>query len=388
MTVGTDPYLDILFNDGEGADFADFNNARGYLGARLLDQIIGKRVVQALAGSTAFGGGPVAANQLAHVATALDCTIGGAGTTLSVGEGTVFQQVATRDGLESKLLAFEVGASQFTFTIGPGDATNPRIDIVQIKLELVNGDSATRNFKDATTGVVTSTSLNKSRRVRATCTVKQGVAAAVPQVPAPDAGFAILGAVRLNPGATTNLRTGPTNVAGEGALWSLGVPLGVSAYTVPPSAFDYSLSAGGWSLVSGFAKSTAAASGLRILGPTQHGRIVGISVSQSVGGAATQPNYQVNGMTYTAGSASSLVITNLDPTVGTSSRFVTMAEMSALDTFSSPNAAGIGIPVWCNGYLTPAQAADPNRVIGLLVNSTGGAGDTKVGPVTFWVAGG
>ncbi len=47
----TDLYKDVLFSDGEGADTADLNNLRGYMGARVYDQLL-----RAAAGNARGGG--------------------------------------------------------------------------------------------------------------------------------------------------------------------------------------------------------------------------------------------------------------------------------------------------------------------------------------------
>lgn len=386
MTVATDPYKDLLFNDGEGADFNDFNSARALVGARVMDQLTAKRAPQVLAGSlNLLGGEDPAVNQLAFVATPLDCYLySSAGNEVRVAPGTVFQKVTARTGLEPTMLAYEVDASAFAFNIGPGDATNPRIDIIQIKLEWVNGDSTTRVFEDAVTHVLTTSSINKSRRVRATCTVKVGTPAVKPTVPTPDAGNVILGAIRVGTGAITVLRQTPTVAAGEGAMWSLGVPLGVRAVTVHPANFDYVATGGNWTHTAGFAVSTGAATGLRVHCPQRMGRIVGISMA---GAFPVGPNIQVGVMTYTAGTATfALVLTNMDPVVGLAGAHVSMVDLSTQDATSIPNAAGLGLPIWCNAYLGPGVNTDIDRTAALLINATANA--SKVGPVTFWVAGG
>jgi hypothetical protein len=102
--------------------------------------------------------------------------------------------------------------------ISAGDATNPRIDIIEVRMNRVVGNPLSRDVLDAGTGTFVATSVNKtlaftqdgssgvvsspSNSVMA-LSYKQGVPAAVPAEPAVTAGYVKIASVRVAAAATT-----------------------------------------------------------------------------------------------------------------------------------------------------------------------------------------
>lgn len=189
--MATDGYKIVLYNDGEGLTHGDLNNNQRFLSAMLTDQMLGK-----LIGNPA-NTDPQFSSQTVNAPTtwAYALSVGGANpkqgsanNKLLIGAGTIFQKIANSDGNDMTLLPFTFDGTT-EFTIANGDATNPRCDMIQMKLELENGDLQSRDFEDGTTHVITTTSVNKQRRVKATLSVKTGTPAASPVYPTPDAGY-------------------------------------------------------------------------------------------------------------------------------------------------------------------------------------------------------
>lgn len=192
-----DPFKGILWNDGEGIEHGDLNVTSRYPEARLFDQVIRATAGNARAATDqlaqltvspapflyALGGGQ---GYIVPGAVALQTTVRG---------GVIFQQVGGVDGNAPTFLPYTMVDGSFTLTHAIGDATNPRIDVIEVKLELVDSDTATRDFEDATTEALTTSTPAKTRRVFATFQIKAGTPAASPTYPALTAGFAALGAV-------------------------------------------------------------------------------------------------------------------------------------------------------------------------------------------------
>jgi hypothetical protein len=199
----TDLYSRVYFNDGEGLDFNDLNNMQSFLRAKWGDQVL-----QYLMGAVATSGtkdpafaGQNGANAPSRFAYCLHSgqaylKEGGANNIILVAPGTLYQKVGNSDGSEATMLGFTfTGAEQFALTAG--DATNPRVDLLQMKLEYITDTSTSRDFEDGTTHIVTSTTFNKKKRVQCTLSVKTGTPAATPQIPEPDAGYVVIGTVMV-----------------------------------------------------------------------------------------------------------------------------------------------------------------------------------------------
>lgn len=390
--MATDSYKDELWNDGEGLDSADLNDARGFIGARLFDQLLAHMMGGPLAsanptlwgdhGGDSPSGGTVPLAFTLGVGDAYLWFDGVPQGELRIAPGTVFQKVAGKNGNEPTLLSYDIGASDFTFTVADNAAGNPRVDLIQIKLELVNTDVQSRDFKDAITGALTTTTPTKKRRVQATCNVKAGTPAATPTYPTPDAGFVALGAVYVTTGWTA--AAGLTSAYGADAgIVQLSIPLNVRAIAVNPRDFDYS-SGANWALVDGFAVASGAGADLVIPVPVASGRIVGISMSAAfVTSSAVQFGIVARGFGAFTFINYSTLTSVLGVVAAGADRHAGADDIADGDPISNPSGAGsfIGFPAWATGTPTPTGQIVPAALL------VAGGSTSKVGRVIFWVAG-
>jgi hypothetical protein len=245
----TDLYKRVYFSDGEGLTYGDLNDIQSFIRSQLWDGFYQKTApglvsatgsVLATAG-TDFGlGGTNPADINNTHAYALKGgqafpRRGSAGNKVKITPGTLFQKVGTGDGITPTFLPFTfTGAEEVTLAVG--DASLPRIDIIQMKLELITEDSQTRDFKDGTTGVITSTTFNKKLRVQCTLSLKQGTANATPTFPTVDAGYVPICAIYAFAGWGTTydwLTTYAVNsYEGNGYIMDLRMPMRVRAFLI------------------------------------------------------------------------------------------------------------------------------------------------------------
>lgn len=174
---------EVLFNDGEGLDFGDLNNAQRFARAFACDVLQGQNLrtydpecVGLTSALYAIGMGGTAWPTLAA-------------RTVSNREGTILQYLSTTDGSDATILAYYLTGGELLTQLDAGDATNPRYDIISVKLDQVEGTSTTRDFEDATTRAKTSSATNKRRDVVLTKLVTKGTPAGSPSVPATPAGY-------------------------------------------------------------------------------------------------------------------------------------------------------------------------------------------------------
>lgn len=240
----------VLFSDGEGVDPFDFNELQRLASRQLLDNLLGSLVPDAIDDPTNPGGvaalldfelsrgvnsGLITPNDLAFT-TNPGCGYWKASTNareLVCVPGTIIQFIDSLTApTDTAFATFRLGGYGTALTIqtAVGDASLPRIDLVELKLEYVDADPENRDFEDAITGAKTTTTPNKTRRVQATIQVKQGTPNVVPHYPAPSAGFVAMCAVWVPDNhnavhSTANIR-------------DLRMPLGgVRVYDVPASQF-------------------------------------------------------------------------------------------------------------------------------------------------------
>lgn len=366
----TDVYRDLLFNDGEGITHGDLNNARAFLGARLFDQVLARMCGNLAAMEDpdigAEGGNDSALTSIAYTLNGGQCVIAQGSTNVKVKllPGTILQRIAAADGAEPQMLAFTVRAGDVDLTVGAGHATLNRLDILQVKLELVNGDSESRDFKDAVTGALSTTTPNKTRRVQATFSIKAGTAAAKPTYPAPDAGYALVAAIYVPDTWAANFQTDATGISGSSATFSqCAIPLNVEAITVNPHEMDttqatnWALSVGGVGVGTGYMKATGAADLLKVWCPKAGNtkRIVGISVSAEWGSSGAvllrTVKWGVLGMAAVTDGDRDLSATLVAVGAGGGGRFVHMGHIADASPNTEPAAANspIGDPYWAKG---------------------------------------
>jgi hypothetical protein len=409
--VSFDLHKDVLFHDGEGADFTDQNDVRGFLGARLFDQVI-----RAVAGNARGGAASQDPDLRTTVSAApfLYALSGGAGYIVpgagalqtTVRAGTILQQVGSPTGNEPSFLPYTMADGAFTLTHAAADPTNPRVDVIEVKLELVDDDSQMRSTMAPPPSLaISTTAITKKRRIKATFQIKQGTPAATPAYPSLSAGFAALGAVQV-PAAHAAVFVAATH------LRDLRVPVGVRSVDVFPA--DFAAPATGWTHTPAqslgthlqrftLASTTDSTFGIpcpvparaRIVGLGLYGRFLATAarevklVRQQIVDGATQTTFPEQvALTELADVSGSML--------GASSNawkwvFVGMDTIeSALASGPSPtrNAEGLGDGVWGNGlYAGPSHellAVDNapsdafNRLVATVRCSTGGGENCAV----------
>lgn len=250
--MATDLYKTVLWNDGEDIVFGDLNDQQRFLTAKLFDQVFEKMIPAMDADDVDF---PDQAGSNASTAWAYCLEIGGGGRLIQgsaankvkVTAGTIMQKIASADGNEAKLLAYTLPGTD-EFTISNGHATLNRVDMIQMKLEMIETTSTSRDFKDAVTGANSTQNMNKTRQVQCTLSVKSGANAANPAYPSPDAGYVPLGCV-IVPATWTAAAGAPAFFYDDGVLntgndyaelHDLRMPLNVQSETLWPgdAAFD------------------------------------------------------------------------------------------------------------------------------------------------------
>jgi hypothetical protein len=401
----TDLFKAVLFNNGEGADVQDFNNIRGFMGARLFDQVL------RAAAASARGGTAELPTQRTALATApfLYALTGGAGYIVpggaalqtTVRAGTIFQQVGATSGDEASFLPFTMADAAFTLTHAIGDATNPRIDVIEVKLEYVNGDSESRIVQDpAPSALQTVQTINKKRRIQATFQIVAGTPGATPAYPSLTAGFAALGAV-LVPATHNAVFVAQTHYS------DLRIPLGVKPARVDGGQFVVE-SGGDWTISNGAAATNALKRGglLSSLGPTSvfvpcplsaNQRLVGISIAGRLEySALTARLLRIDATDGAAadvalGQLQSFLPSSATPTVN----HVNMSDLEAAVATASgnaKNAAGLGHAIWGNGQRSGCAgeglAVDGTRLGLELEATTGGADLIVIGEVVWYYADG
>jgi hypothetical protein len=240
MATLTDPFKQVLFNDGEEITFGDLNDSQNFDDAMLTDQIL-----ESLAGdfnlaatdpnypANSAGSGNVAT----HLAYCLKggsayLRLGAANNKLRINAGTLFQKIASKTGNTSTFLPYYFdGSTTYEFTIAAGPGSNYRIDLCQMSLAMANQDTQTRDFKDATTGAITSQSMSKKRQVTCTLSVKSSAVSATPTVPDPDAGCVAVAFVVVGPAYSTATALDFTNYGGgaQASVYDVRMPMQVKA---------------------------------------------------------------------------------------------------------------------------------------------------------------
>jgi hypothetical protein len=368
----TDLYKDVLFTDGEGADVADLNNLRGFMGARVFDQVLRAAAGNARGGSTSQD---PAKRLTVSAAPFLYALSGGTGyiapsglLQTTVRGGTIFQQVGSPAGDAASFLPYTMVDGEFTLAHAAGDATHPRVDVIEVKLEYVDGNSESRVIQDPPPSVLQSVlTINKKRRVQATFQINQGTPAASPAYPSLTSGFAALGAV-LVPAGHTGLWTPATH------LRDLRIPIGVKHVDVLPSEFLLE-DTSAWTIATSAStdarrmarasKGSSGAESLWVPCPLgDHQRIVGLELFGQFDGTFTAKLYRtlLQFSSATVESFPHTEIADVTSRLGFDTVwnriFIPMDSIEAdLAAGPSParNAQGLGDPLWGNGlYCGPA----------------------------------
>lgn len=248
----------VLLNNGQGLDHTDLNNMQRFSDARLNDQILRelRRQVHMLSADMSGSEPEGSWRQLDIESDKYIWALTGGGgfarpstsvaLTTVARAGTIYQWTDVPDGTDPKFLAYTLDDAEFTLLHGVGHATLDRIDLIEVQLSYVDGTLESRDFEDSSTGVVTSQSMNTTRRVQCSAQIKAGTPAASPLYPTPTAGYGVLAAVYVP--ATHNAVFARTDFI------DTRIPIGAKIYDVP--AFNMDI--GGQAAASRWAISTAA----------------------------------------------------------------------------------------------------------------------------------
>ena len=416
MSTLSDTFLSPNYTDGEGIYIEDIQQGERGILARMLDQIV-ERSLPAIVGHTLADGPDVDYPSTQHggidapsntIAIALTVSggmpiQGSANNKIKIAAGTLLQKVNTADGGDMSLVPFTFDGTQEQ-TIANGDASHPRIDLLEMKLVLIAGDSASRDVEDAVTDAPSSQTINTSWRVQCTLQIKQGTPGATPAWPAVDSGFVAIAALYVG---TNYVGTNPLkfdDTAGANvSVWDLRMPVNVQTYRVGPQDFQFDTTK--WTLDGTRHKVTAAASAtaLEVLCPVTKGRIIAVEMCYSAGSGAV-----VAELGQGSGSGALGGTTNMAIMRGSFGQSVGLKQQqNTFRYWDNPSALGgipIGnnygpsnIPVWANGRRSAREIynigtgdgvnADPTIVDPFAVFSIFGAPTSMiVYSVTFHVA--
>jgi hypothetical protein len=410
-TTLTDLYKTVLYNDGEGATQGDQNDTQRFGLSRLTDQVlrnlaVGASVDPQLSGIDPDPTGPNPNPDPTLWAWTLSggtgfARAGSANNKVKISIGTVYQMIASSNGDEAKFLPFTFdGTTEMTFT--NGDATNPRVDIIQMALSWVDGDPQSRDFEDGVTHVVTTTSMNKKRRVQCVLSVKTGTPAASPHVPDPDAGNVILFAMVIPATYAWASAWDVIDSATIPCLYDMRMPFGIRGHTVWPVEYFYNDAK--FSLDTFKRLLTCTATDTAYIPCKQGGvagRLIGFQL-QSPNGSGADPVDIIRQHWAHAGASPTTVVLHANVLVvslGNDLTGTTIGEGTVGPSFEniSPsvgptviaNTNGQGPPVWTNGMRSPKgvmQYTRPWLFDGLalrFVTSTTGA---QLGPVRWFIA--
>jgi len=192
ITVLTSTRLnEVLWNNGEGITLGDLNDAQRYTKALLLDYVMG----EGRAWHDYTGTQPSPDPKHCYVPHALSAfPYSSTARVVNNNAGVLMQwtgssSIVPPDGLTPAFKLFPVADGQLATTLSIGDATNPRVDAIFIKIEEIDADSQARDFEDAVTGAKTSQTFFKKKRTQLSKNVIEGTPGANPLVPATPAGY-------------------------------------------------------------------------------------------------------------------------------------------------------------------------------------------------------
>lgn len=193
---------------GMGVVLSDLNATSDYLRAQVFDTL---RCL-ARAGEGIAGAGGSAFRHCSEPSGIMAVDLAGApyldpdGGGMDIGslDGVILQAQHAVDGDTPSALAYYLDTNELATTIANGDL-DPRIDLVAVKLDVVDGPNVTRNFKDGTSGARTSSTTQPTKVVRLQKQVVTGSPSGTPAEPAVPAGYQRWCSVLVPAGATNLL---------------------------------------------------------------------------------------------------------------------------------------------------------------------------------------
>lgn len=215
----------VNFVDGEGVVYSDFN---------MLEQIVDRNFSRRMF-TKQYLGTDVAFDHTLRLIPSSDSTynflVSHSGTgsrTLTVNRGYFAQPTGSSDQDVPDCKFGEYAGGSFTLDANTSGSVYRR-DILQAKIDTESTTTSTsRDFKDATTGVVTSQSVDKRRVQNVLVSIKKGTdqssaANADANEPAPDSGYVKLYSFRID-------NAGTASIAND---WDYNLPIGGGKLLVP-----------------------------------------------------------------------------------------------------------------------------------------------------------
>lgn len=196
----------LLFNDGEGLDLADLNNAQAFMQSFLRDGLIRETASRFPAPGSQFAppfGGFLTSSVIYAPGDGGGIIYSGSTRTTAFRDGMICAPKATPtavDGINPTWWAYWMTSAEVPTKTRPAATTNPRWDVLSVAFVEASGDPETRDFEDASTRALTSVSMNKRNRVTATFTWTQGTESASPVEPSTPAGEFKICSVMVSPG--------------------------------------------------------------------------------------------------------------------------------------------------------------------------------------------
>lgn len=409
----TDLYSTVLYQDGEQLTFDDLNNGQRFLRAQLTDQIL-----QSLIGSVAnastrpdFGGddGADASTLWAYCVSPGRAFLrqGSANNKIQVAPGTLLQKIANATGADSTFVPFTfVGTEEWT--IASGDATNPRVDVLQMKLEYITDTLASVDFQDGATRANTTTPNTPTRRrIQCTLSMKAGTPAASPRIPDPDTGFVPVGTAVVGHG-WTSAGAAPifgvdTAEANNVVIHDQRMPIGVKSLIADPGLFLLGGTATRPS--AGFVTPGSGSNNAWIRCPTRTGRLLAIDLNTAASllsggnlasaGALGRMQILLSGVPssdFVAGNGFGSNITPGTQQIPRSRRidFESLHTPNAGPTVLSSTTNSYGVPFWTSGYRCPqisTTGVPSGKDANLYLRLTNLGAASSVAEATFYIAG-
>lgn len=222
---------ELLYNDGEGLDFNDLNGMQRLMRRELYDEFLRDLL---------WNPGDVeSAATLRPVGQALGLPnpVGAGSVTPARGQ-VIFDPGSDPGSPDYRYLtAYCPGTQSFTITANALGGT--RYDLICAKIAQVYGSSESRDFKDATTGALSTVSENKRRT--GTLTLQYVTGTVITTDPAVPAGYTKIGRVEVSNGTSVVAKYTDYRVPAGSTL--IHVPLALGA--------PYDPSNGGWKAKAG-----------------------------------------------------------------------------------------------------------------------------------------
>jgi len=213
----------VLFNDGEGIDLNDVNIAQDQLRNLVLGTLLERTAGMSNGLGWLYGAdGKYRVNTIAGIPAIGGWASPGSTRHMNVYPG-MFWDVALAGAIEdqfddptSKMAigttsAGSIGSYATSENVGPGSANtsgSDRWDSIEVEIVQSDGDAETRDFEDASTRALTSTSQSKRKRWAAVFTIHEGTG-----------------------GAAGEVYKGPAVTAGKHKLCAMLLPNAGTAYT-------------------------------------------------------------------------------------------------------------------------------------------------------------